>query len=105
MKTLSFLAASFLLASCTTLQDSNNSAVASLLATTDGEVHRSVTCNRCTDFRKLVIVNGSGGQCKIYYAKNGTVEQVADGVIDTGSCDDLFDRMSMDLQTAGFSCL
>ena len=101
VKKLLVLGCSVLVASCTSLQQNNDSAIAAV--TDDGEVERSINCNRCIDFRRLVIVNRAGGRCEVYYAKHGSAEKVADGD-DPGACESVYERMSIDLATSGFDC-
>ena len=94
-------ACALLVASCTTIQQNNDSAIAA--AARGGEVGKSITCNRCVDFRRLVIVNRAGGRCEVYYAKRGSAKKVAEGS-DPVECESVYDRMSMDLAASGFSC-
>ena len=101
MKKLLALGCSVLVASCSTIQQNNDSAIATLAL--DGEIEKSITCNRCIDFRRLVIVQRSGGRCEVYYAKGGDAEKVADGG-DIGACESVYDRMSIDLASSGFDC-
>ena len=90
-----------LIASCSTIQQNNDAAIAD--AAVDGEVGKSITCNRCIDFRPLVIIQRPGGRCEVYYAKGGDAEKVAEGS-DLGACESVYDRMSMDLAASGFDC-
>ncbi|MDE0192582.1 MAG: hypothetical protein OXQ90_14610 [Gammaproteobacteria bacterium] len=92
---------SVLVASCSTIQQNNDSAIEAVAQ--DGEVEKSITCNRCIDFRRLVIVQRSGGRCEVYYAKGGDAEKVAEGS-DAAACESVFDRMSIDLASSGFDC-
>lgn len=101
MKKLLFVCCSVLVASCSTIQQNNDSAIAAVAH--GGEVEKSITCNRCIDFRRLVIVQRSGGRCDVYYAKGGDAEKVAEGS-DPVSCEAVFDRMSIDLASSGFDC-
>ena len=101
MKKPFVLGCSILVASCSTIQQNNDSAIAA--AARGGEVGKSITCNRCVDFRRLVIVNRAGGRCEVYYAKRGNAEKVAEGG-DPAECESVYDRMSMDLAASGFSC-
>ena len=98
--TLSCLLASCL-ASCASVQATNDSAID--LVASGADVTRSVNCNRCTDFRRLVIVNRPSGQREVYYAKHGSAEKLANG--DANSCKAVFDRMSIDLESSGSGCL
>ena len=101
MKKLLVFGCSVLVASCSTIQQNNDSAIAALAH--DGEVERSITCNRCIDFRRLVIVKRSGGRCEVFYAKGGDAEKVAEGG-DLGECESVYERMSIDLASSGFDC-
>ena len=101
MKRFLVPACSLVIASCTTLQQNNDSAIAALIQ--NGEVEKSVICNRCIDFRRLVIVQRSGGRCEVYYAKGGDAEKVAEGN-DADECESVYDRMSIDLASSGFDC-
>ena len=101
MKKLIVLGCSILVASCSTIQQNNDSAIAAV--TRDGEVEKSITCNRCIDFRRLVIVRRSEGRCEVYYAKGGDAEKVVEDT-DPGACEAVYDRMSIDLASSGFDC-
>lgn len=101
MKKLLVLGCSVLVASCSTIQQDNDAAIAA--AARDGEVERSINCNRCIDFRRLVIVRRAEGRCEVYYAKGGDAEKVAEGG-DLGACESVYDRMSIDLASSGFDC-
>ena len=101
MKKLLVAGLSVLVASCSTIQQNNDSAIAAV-ARSD-EVEKSITCNRCIDFRRLVIVRRSGGRCEVYYAKGGDAEMVAEGS-DAGACESVYDRISIDLASSGFDC-
>ena len=101
MKRFLVPACCLVIASCTTLQQNNDSAIAALIQ--NGEVEKSVICNRCIDFRRLVIVQRSGGRCEVYYAKGGDAEKVAEGS-DADECESVYDRMSIDLASSGFDC-
>ena len=101
MKKLLVVCCSVLVASCSTIQQNNDSAIAAVAL--DGEVGKSLTCNRCIDFRRLVIVQRSGGRCEVYYAKGGDAEKVAEGS-DAEACESVYDRMSIDLASSGFDC-
>ena len=101
MKKILVLGCSILVASCTTIQQNNDSAIAAVAL--DGEIGKSITCNRCIDFRRLVIVQRSGGPCEVYYAKGGAAEKVGEGT-DPAACESVYDRMSIDLASSGFDC-
>ncbi len=88
-------------ASCTTVQQHNDSAIAA--ATVDGDVQKSMTCNLCVDFRRLVIVTRPGGRCEVYYAKNGEAEKIAEGS-DPAECQTVYERRGIDLADSGFHC-
>jgi len=88
-------------ASCSTFPQDNDSAIAAVVR--GGEVEKSITCNRCIDFRRVVIVQRSGGRCEVYYAKGGDAEKVAEGS-DAEACEAVYDRMSIDLASSGFDC-
>ena len=101
MRKLFVIGFSVVLASCTTIQQNNDTAIAAVAR--DGEIKKSTTCNRCIDFRRLVIVQRSGGRCEVYYAKGGDAEKVAEGS-DPAECESIYDRMSIDLASSGFDC-
>lgn len=92
---------SVVVASCSTIQQNNDSAIAAVAR--GGEVEKSITCNRCIDFRRVVIVQRSGGRCEVYYAKGGDAEKVAEGS-DAEACESVYERMSIDLASSGFDC-
>ena len=101
MKKLLVPGCSILVASCTTIQQNNDSAIAAVAR--DGEIGKSITCNRCIDFRRLVILQRPGGRCEVYYAKGGNAERVGEGT-DPAACESVYDRMSIDLASSGFDC-
>ena len=101
MKKFLVPACSLVIASCSTIQQNNDSAIAAV--THDGQVQKSITCNLCIDFRRLVIVNRAGGRCEVYYAKGGDAEKVAEGG-DPAECESVYERMSIDLTSSGFDC-
>ena len=101
MKKLLVVCCPVLVASCSTIQQDNDSAIAAVARGAD--VEKSITCNRCIDFRRLVIVKRSGGRCEVYYAKGGDAEKVAEGD-DAGACESVYERMSIDLASSGFDC-
>lgn len=101
MKKLLVVGLSVMVASCSTIQQNNDSAIAAFAH--GGEIEKSVTCYRCVDFRRLAIVRRPGGRCEVYYAKGGDAEKVAEGS-DAGACESVYDRMSLDLASSGFDC-
>ncbi|MDE0661834.1 MAG: hypothetical protein OXI79_19540 [Gammaproteobacteria bacterium] len=101
MKKLLVSCCAVLVASCSTIQQNNDSAIAAL--TIDGEVEKSMICNRCIDFRRLVIVKRPRGRCEVFYAKGGHAEKVAEGD-DPGACESVYERMGIDLASSGFDC-
>ncbi len=101
MKKLLVSCCALLIGSCSTIQQNNDSAIAAI--TFDGEVEKSVVCNRCIDFRRLVIVKRPAGRCEVYYAKGGDAEKVAEGD-HPSACESVYERMSIDLAASGFDC-
>lgn len=71
--------------SCTSLQQNSDTASAG------GNVAESVHCNRCTDFRRLVIVQRSGRRCEVHYVKFDVAEKMAGGS-NRAARESVFDR-------------
>lgn len=68
------------------------------------EVIESITCSYNNDKRKISSVKLANGGCEVHYDKFGEKKVVATANFDLGYCSQMANKVSNNLEEAGFTC-
>lgn len=68
------------------------------------ETMESIMCSYNNDNRKISSVKLSDGGCEVHYEKLGTKKVVATAKYDLGYCSQMANKVSNNLEEAGFTC-
>ncbi len=68
------------------------------------ETMESITCKYNNDSRKISSVKFGDGGCEVHYEKFGEKKVVATAKYDLGYCSQMANKVSNNLEEAGFTC-
>ncbi len=68
------------------------------------ETMESITCKYNNDSRKISSVKFGDGGCEVHYEKFGEKKVVATAKFDLGYCSQMANKVSNNLEEAGFTC-
>ena len=83
-------------------ETSNNSSSSETAAVS--ETMETIMCSYNNDNRKISSVKLAGGGCEVHYEKFGEKKVVATANYDLGYCSQMANKVSNNLEEAGFTC-
>lgn len=78
--------------------------IATETAATSAKVEGKLTCTAGNEVRTLEVKASEGKACEVIYTKAGESKSIATAITDTAYCDSVTQKVSKNLEAAGYKC-